>query len=169
MDNRGFFKLLNSFYKGQPMQFIPAPLATTTPPLPFATYQIRDSENDIIRIDERDISGDKIVYKASVRTEEEIIIKCYHKNDTEAYRLSKEVMDLISFKLREEINRAGYGILLLEQISSLHEKTEAGYIYCYAVNLTIDYNHLVTKEVNKLKTIELKGDIEEIINLGGKK
>ena len=167
MDNRGFFKILNNFYKGQPMQFVPAFYNNVNPPFPYCTYQVRSSESSYIKIDEREETPTKIIEKSSSRTIEELIIKCYHKTDTLAYQLSQEVLDLIEFKLREQINKGGYGIIYLERINTTHEKTDNGYIYSYAISVTIDYNHEVTREFNKLKVVEIDVNNEKII-CGGK-
>ncbi len=168
MDNRGFFKILNKYYKGQPMQFVPAFFNNVSPPFPYATYQVRSSETDYIRLDEREETPTKIIYKGSAKTVEELIIKCYHKTDDLAYKLSQEVMNLIDFKAREDINKGGYGIIFIDRVNTSHEKTDNGYIYSYAITVTIDYNHDVTREVNKLKTVEISGDIEDTIIVGGK-
>ena len=37
MDNKGFIKLINEFYKGQTMQVIPAFSFTVAPKYPFST------------------------------------------------------------------------------------------------------------------------------------
>lgn len=165
MDNRGFFSILNKFYKGQPMQFVPAFLSSTAPPYPYATYQVRSSDSNYIKLDEKDQTETKIIHKATARVVEELIIKCYHKSDTDAYKLSREVMDLINFKYKSEINKGGYGIILIDTINTAHEKTDNGWIYCYPIMVTIDYNHETTREYDKLKVIEISGDIEKIINV----
>lgn len=165
MDNRGFFTVLNKYYKGKPMQFIPAPLTTKAPPFPFATYQTRTSDTDYIKLDERDVTENKIIHKATAKTTDELIIKCYHKSEVEAYRLALEVMDLINFKQNSEIRRAGYGIISVERLIPLHEKTDNSYIFCYALTAVIDYNHTTTREYDKLKVLEITGDIEKNINM----
>lgn len=167
MDNRGFFKVLNKYYTGKPMQFVPAFFNNVSPPFPYATYQVRSSESDYIALDERETTPTKVIHKAVARTVEELVIKCYHKTDTLAYELSQEVMDLIEFKYRSEILKAGYGIIYIDRVNTTHEKTDNGYIYSYAITVTIDYNHEVTREYDKLKVVEIDIDNEKIV-CGGK-
>lgn len=120
-----------------------------------------------MRADEREVTDTKVIHKATARTVEELVIKCYHKTDTLAYELSQEVLDLIEFKYRSEINKAGYGIIYVDRVNTTHEKTDNGYIYSYAIIVTIDYNHEVTREYDKLKVVEVDINNDKII-LGGK-
>ncbi|MGL5904780.1 MAG: hypothetical protein ACRCZO_19000 [Cetobacterium sp.] len=165
MDNRGFFKILNEFYKGKPMQFLPAFSSTTAPPFPHATYQIRSHEADLIAIDERDRVGDKIIEYGSQYVVEELFVKCYEATEEKAYNLSQEVLDLIIFTLKDKINFNGYGIINATRLTQQHEKTENSYIYCYILQIKIDFNRKVTREFDVLKVVELDRDIKDKIIL----
>ena len=164
MPNRELFKLLNIHYKGQTMQFIPAYSNLNMPKFPFATYQTRQAETNYLTLDKRDVVGDKIIETSSCKTTENLLIKCYHKTDEEAYLLRQEIIDLIYFKLSENIRKIGYGIIdINDNFNVLIEKKDNGYIYCYIVSITIDYNHNVTREFNVLKEVELSEDIKQTI------
>ena len=164
MTNREFFKLLNTFYKGQTMQIIPAYSNVNIPKFPFVTYQTKSAVSDYLTLDKRERIKDKIIETSTCRTQENLLIKCYHKTDEESYLLRKEVIDIIQFKLSENIRKIGYGIINInDNFNILVEKKDNGYIYCYMFTITIDYNHIVTREFDILKEIELSEDIKDKI------
>lgn len=164
MSNRELFEIINDYYRGKTMQIIPAYSTSLLPPVPVATYQVRDNNRSIVKIDERELDGEKIVIKEAVRTEEEILIKCYHKTDRDAYLVRMDLMDTIEV-LSEPIRNAGYGIIELNTYRTAHEKTDTGYLYCYMFRMIIDYNNVIERKINKLKTIELVEDINEMIDI----
>lgn len=165
MDNKGFIKKINEFYKGQPMQVIPAYSFKKIPPYPFATYQTRNKETDLINVDERTERNNKLIEIAAVRTEEELIFKCYGGSEIEAESTCKSLQDTIRFKIEDIVSCDNYGIISIGDVRQYHEQTNGGYIYCYGFSVTIDYNHNIEREIDILETIELTDDINAIIKV----
>lgn len=165
MDNKGFIKLINEFYKGQPMQVIPAFSFTVAPSYPFGTYQTRNSDTIDILIDGREERNGKLVEKCNVYTKEELLFKVYNSTDKLAYESCIDLMNTVRFKIRDLARWQNYGIIDIGEMRSYHEKADNGYIYCYGFTFTIDYNHEVERIIDILETIELTGDINEIIKV----
>lgn len=165
MDNKGFIKLINDFYKGQPMQVIPAFSFKKAPNYPFATYQTRNINTDEILLDGREEREGKLIEKCCVRSEEELLFKVYNSTDALAYQSCIDLMNTVRFKISNLARWENYGIISIGEVRSYHEKADNGYVYCYGFTFTIDYNNEVERVLDILETIELTGDVEKIINL----
>lgn len=165
MDNKGFIKQINAFYKGQPMQVIPAFSFKKAPPYPFATYQTRSRETDDIILDGRTERNNKLVEKAYVRTEEVLLFKCYGETDANADLCCRDLQDTIRFKLADIVRYENYGIIDIGDIQQFHELTNGGYVYAYGFSVTIDYNHEIERMIDILETVELTDDINDIIKI----
>lgn len=165
MDNKGFIKLINEFYKEQTMQVIPAFSYTVAPDYPFGTYQTRNSDTIDILIDGRVEREGKLVEKCNVYTKEELLFKVYNSTDKLAYESCIDLMNTVRFKISDLARWQNYGIIDIEEMRSYHEKADNGYIYCYGFTFTIDYNHEVERIIDILETIELTGDINKIIKV----
>lgn len=165
MDNKGFIKLINNYYKGQTMQCIPAFSYTVAPAYPFSTYQTRSSETQDYRLDGREEREGKLVEKCNVYTKEEILFKVYNSTEKLAYESCIDLMNTVRFRVSDLARWQNYGIIDIGEMRSYHEKADNGYIYCYGFTFTIDYNHEVERIIDILETIELTGDIEKTISL----
>lgn len=165
MDNKAFIKEINKFYSGKTMQVIPAYSFKKMPPYPFSTYQTKSKETDLINIDGRTERNDKLIEIAAVRTEEELIFKCYGGTEIEAESTCKDLQDTIRFKLDDIVSYKNYGIISVGDVAQYHEQTNGGYIYCYGFSIVIDYNHNIEREIDILETIELTDDINAIIKV----
>lgn len=165
MDNKGFIKLINNYYKGQTMQVIPAFSYTVAPAYPFSTYQTRSSETQDYRLDGREEREGKLVEKCNVYTKEEILFKVYNSTEKLAYESCIDLMNTVRFRVADLARWQNYGIINIGEMRSYHEKADNGYIYCYGFSFTIDYNHEVERIIDILETIELTGDIEKVIKL----
>lgn len=165
MDNKGFIKLINNYYKGQTMQVIPAFSYTVAPAYPFSTYQTKSSETQDYRLDGREEREGKLVEKCNVYTKEEILFKVYNSTEKLAYESCIDLMNTVRFRVSDLARWQNYGIIDIGEMRSYHEKADNGYIYCYGFTFAIDYNHEVERIIDILETIELTGDIEKVIKL----
>lgn len=165
MDNKGFIKIINNYYKGQPMQVIPAFSFTVAPPYPFATYQPRNMDTKKILLDGREEREGKLVEKCNIYTKEDILFKVYNSTEKLAYESCIDLMNTVRFRVSDLARWQNYGIIDIGEMRSYHEKADNGYIYCYGFTFTIDYNHEVERILDILETIELTGDVNEIIKV----
>lgn len=165
MDNKGFIKLINNYYKGQTMQVIPAFSYTVAPKYPFSTYQTRSSETQDYRLDRREEKEGKLVEKCNVYTKEELLFKVYNSTEKLAYESCIDLMNTVRFRVSDLARWQNYGIIDIGEMRSYHERADNGYIYCYGFTFTIDYNHEVERIIDILETIELTGDTEQVIKM----
>ena len=163
MTIENFIALLNTKLEAETLQIIPSHSAKKLPPSPFATYDIlEDSDSDEIMLDGREVTPeDKLIEKVCFRDEVELTFKVHSRNKSQALLERDELYKRIVFKWREEIVRSGFGIVEYSKAGPNHQKIENKYLYCYMFVVALDFNNEYEREIDKLTTVEITGDIEE--------
>ena len=159
MDNREFIKILNDYYKNEKMQIIPAFSFKKAPKNPYATFQTRDIETNDYLLDKRKVVNNKIMEYMNVYSKEKLLFKVYNSTEIDTFNQCVELLDVIRFKTSENARYKGYGLLNVGDIRQFNEVEDGGYIYCYGFEVEIDYNTMITREIDILTEIEITGDI----------
>lgn|GEM_PF-3480306 len=159
----GFIDIINANLTDETLQVIPSNMWKKLPHTPFATYDtLGDPISDEIKIDTRtETEEGKLQEEISFRDEVELTLKVYSTDKEEALEARNSLYRRIVAVWREEINNSGFGLVRYSLKGSNHQKVDNVYLYCYMLSITIDYNNTVEKEIEKLTTIEITGDIEE--------
>ena len=137
------------------MQIIPVYNFDEIPPVPFATYDVYDTDSDIAREDYKDILENKIIEYATEREEVKIRFKIYSYSHTEAYTEFKKLLFNILFTWRDKIIKSHVSILNHREEGQRTEELEEGYIYAYSFSLTIGLNTLIAREIELLETVNV--------------
>lgn len=165
MSSEEFISLLNTKLEGQTMQIIPAYSFKELPPTPFATWGVTgDKEEVVTYLDERDLIETNIQDKANFYESPILTLKSYSYNRSEAKSEAQKLYRNISFVWRDEIIRAGYGIIEISNDGESPEKQDSGqHLRCYVISVTIDYNNEVVRLTPQLEEVIISGDVEKTI------
>lgn len=163
MTIKDFINIINSKLIDETMQVFPSHMSHKMPPFPFATYDILGEPiSDEINMDTRTETEDgKLIEEVSFRDEVKLTFKVYSEDRYEALEERNSLYRRIVAIWRQDFNRAGFGIVDYGLSGSNHQKIDNKYLFCNMISITIDYNNTVEKELEKLITVEITGDIEE--------
>jgi hypothetical protein len=164
----GFISILNSKFAGETFQIIPAYSFESLPSTPFATWRVSEAPSEIMyRLDGRteDAVNNVVIDKANFYEQANISLRVYSYNKEEAFEYARKLLYGIKFQWKYGIIIEGYGIISCERAGELPEKLDEQYLQCYVVNVVVDFNNEVERNIDYLEEVDLTGDVEKTITI----